>query len=220
VARKKSIANTDPIDPNGLSTNDPPAEEPAFVTARDFEQIMANAPPDPPAPPPPPPPAPSTDALEERMRRLEESITNLARMQREPAPPPPGQSVMGAAQALVQAGRHLLPPVQLSAAPPPGQAGRLWFFTDMLAELQAIYFMYVDPRYRLSWVGRLVPPLLLVLFLASEWWVKYAFCGLGALPFVHKPIELMLCYLMYKVVSLEARYYRQTSPDLPPSLRL
>jgi hypothetical protein len=218
VARTKSISNADPIDPNGLPTSEPVPEEPAFVTAQDFERMMADAPPDPPPPLPPTPPA--TEALEERMRKLEEAITNLSRMQREPAPPPPGQSVMGAAQALVHVGRHLLPPVPLSAGAQPGQAGRLWYFTDMLAELQAIYFMYVDPRYRLSWVGRIVPPLLLVLFLASEWWIKYAFCGLGALPFVHKPIELALCYLMYKVVSMEARYYRQTAPDLPPSLRL
>lgn len=219
MARKKNTSNGDPLDPNGLATNGP-SEEPAFVTKQDFDLIMSSAPPDPPPPPEPPPAPPAADAMEERLRKLEESITRLAQMQREPSAPPSGQSVMGAAQALVQAGRHLLPPVQLSAAPPPGQPGRFWFFTDILAELQATYFMYVDPRYRLSWVGRIVPPALLVLFLLSEWWVKYAFCGIGALPFVHKPIELMLCYLMYKVVSMEARYYRQTAPDLPPSLRL
>lgn len=217
MARKKSISNAEPIDPNGLPTSEPVPEEPAFVTAQDFERMMADAPPDPPPPPLPSPP-PSTEAMEERMRKLEEAITNLARMQREPAPPPPGQSVIGAAQALVQVGRHLLPPVPLSTGAHPGQAGRLWYFTDMLAELQAIYFMYVDPRYRLSWVGRIVPPLLLVLFLTSGWWVQYSFCGVGAL--VSKPIELALCYLMFKVVSMEARHYRQTAPDLPPSLRL
>jgi hypothetical protein len=219
VARKKTVSNADPLDPNGLATNGPADDEPAFVTKQDFDLMMSNAPPDPPPPPPPPPPVDS--GLEERMRKLEESISKLAQMQREPAAAPTGQSVMGAAQVLVQAGRHLLPPVPLSSSgPPPGQAGRLWFFTDLLAEMQAVYFMYVDPRYRLSWVGRIVPPVLLVLFLLSEWWVKYAFCGVGALPFVNKPIELMLCYLMYKVVTMEARYYRQTAPDLPPSLRL
>ena len=85
MARKKTVSNPDPLDPNGLATNGPPAEEPAFVTKQDFDLMMSGAPPDPPPPPQPPPP-PIDTAMEERMRRLEESISKLAQMQRETDP--------------------------------------------------------------------------------------------------------------------------------------
>ncbi len=165
------------------------------------------------------PPPPEIDSLEERMRRLEQAITSLAAMQPPPQPATP-PSMLSAANMLVEASRKLMPPVYLDAGPRPGQPGRFWLITDTLAELQAIYYMYVDPRYRLSWLGRIIPPTLLVLFCTTDWWVKYALCGLGALPLVDKPIQLLLAYLLYKIVGLEARHYRQTAPDLPPSLRL
>ncbi|MFO0844292.1 MAG: DUF1553 domain-containing protein [Gemmataceae bacterium] len=157
------------------------------------------------------PPPPATEALEERMRKIEEAITNLSRLQREPAPPPPGQSVMGAAQALVQVGRHLLPPVPLSSGPQPGQAGRLWYFTDMLAGAGGL--LHVRRSALPTVVGR----------------ADRAPGPAGAVPgqrvvdqvrlLRHRALAVRpqadraaLCYLMYKVVTMEAHYYRQTAP--------
>jgi hypothetical protein len=96
--------------------------------------------------------------------------------------------------------------------------GWFWIVREVVAELQAMFYMYVDPRYRLSWIGRIVPAVLLAAFLTSGWWVGWLPCGVGTL--LHKPIELVLCYGMFKTLGHEARRYRETAPDLPQGLRL
>ncbi|MFM7150774.1 MAG: hypothetical protein ACKO23_13110 [Gemmataceae bacterium] len=85
-------------------------------------------------------------------------------------------------------------------------------------ELQAIYYMYVDPRYRMSWFGRFVPLALLVLFATSSWWLSFFACGL--LTWMTKPVDLVLLYFLFKILGVEATHYRETAPDLPPGLRL
>ena len=203
----------DPAGPPPDGLPGPAPQAPAPAASPDFDLALA------PAGPPPEP-------LEERIRRLEEAVDQLGQLQaleqrvadrvatqlrREPpAPAPaPAPSVLASAAALVDAGRQLLP----SAEPPPRpgpHGGWLWLLREALTELQATFYMYVDPRYRLSWIGRVVPPVLLVLFVFSSWW-------LGTL--LVKPVELLLCYGLFKVVGVEARRYRETAPDLPPHLR-
>jgi hypothetical protein len=88
-----------------------------------------------------------------------------------------------------------------------------------MAEGRAIVRMYVDPRYRLSWSGRFVPLILAVAFLTSCWWVPLASIPIFG-TVIDKIIDLALGFVLFKVLSHEARRYRQTSPDLPPTLRL
>jgi hypothetical protein len=94
-----------------------------------------------------------------------------------------------------------------------------WFFFDAYAELRAIFRMFVDPRYPMSWTSRLVPIALALLLLTSGYWAPgAAIPGIGTL--IDKLIDLPLAFLFFKVLSHEARRYRQTSPDLPLGLRL
>jgi hypothetical protein len=37
---------------------------------------------------------------------------------------------------------------------------------------------------------------------------------------LNKVIDLVLAFLLFKVLGHEARRYRETAPDLPPTLRL
>jgi hypothetical protein len=37
---------------------------------------------------------------------------------------------------------------------------------------------------------------------------------------VDKVVDLVLAYLLWKILSHEARRYRQSAPDLPPTMRL
>ena len=130
-------------------------------------------------------------------------------------------SILAKASALGAVGKHLLttmvmPAVSSAMSPGPAATGRPparpWAIREIFAEIQAIFYMYVDPRYRLSWPGRVVSPVLLGLFLTTGWWVPYSlFC---------KPIEILLCFSLIKLLSYEASRYRDTAPDLPPSLRL
>lgn len=125
-------------------------------------------------------------------------------------------------------GRRLLAPSAPSASPPrtdglasmiPPGVRRTWVLLDALTELRAIYWMFFDPRYRLSWTARFAPLVILGLLLTSLYWMPAT-----ALPFVgmviDKVVDLALAYVLYKLLSYEARRYRETAPDLPPSLRL
>ncbi len=81
--------------------------------------------------------------------------------------------------------------------------------------------MFVDPRYNLGWLARLVPLVLLVAILTSLIWIP----GIHLMPdwiaqLVSKIIDLILAYFFFKILIREARRYRETAPDLPPSLRL
>lgn len=244
MARKKrngldaADAAGDPDTPDPGWPGDEAAHEPSF------DLVAADPPPEPPPPPPPTAivvPAASLAPLEDRVRRLEDSLGRLQTLdgleqrladrlqsiQRDPpaaAPPaaPPAPGVLDAARALVSVGRTLLPtdpgPARPAGAPRPSGPSREWLLQNVIAELQAVYFMYVDPRYQMSWLGRLLPPALLLAFLFSGWWLTLTTCGLGTL--VNKPIDLALCYALFKVVAYEARRYRETAPDLPPHLRL
>jgi hypothetical protein len=170
-----------------------------------------------------PMPAPETllVPLEERLRRVEEALTRLAELQApavehdrrgqvttHPAAP---ASVLSRAAAL-------LPALSLGPRPSSGPSSRAGLLRDALAELQAIYYMFVDPRYRLSGFGRFTPLVLLALFLTSSWWLGLMTCGVVA--FFDPVVKLALSFVLFKVLGMEARRYRESAPDLPAHLRL
>jgi hypothetical protein len=165
-------------------------------------------------------------ALEERVRRLEATIAQLqntqpleeritrevaARLESQVGPRSPNSSDL-----LLGAGKKLL-----SAEPGSGThrapGRRAWLLADLWVEMRCIMRLLVDPRYRLSWETRLFVPLVILGFVLS--W----FCLSGLLfvgPLLDKVIGLVLAFILYKILNREARRYRETSPDLPASLRL
>jgi hypothetical protein len=188
--------------------------------------------------------------LEERVRHLEEAVAVLQdtraleervveRVTAKVAPTP-ANGVRDSAGLLLEAGRQILPgavAVLASAArpdeaatPPPTPAPappprRPWLLWDIYAELRAIVRMYLDPRFRLTWSARL-GPLILLSALATSWlWLpgvsllnKVSVDILGTLCV--KVVDLLLAFVLFKIVHGEVTRYRTTSPDLPPSLRL
>jgi hypothetical protein len=195
---------------------------------------------------PPPVAVPvETLSLEQRVRRLEEALSSLQQQRagetRVTAPPANPPSIPTA--VLLDAGKRLLGAAAqaVTATPPPDAAGGtaapgpargagpsaaapmrvLWLLWDAWAEARVIVRMFVDPRYRLPWSARVLPLLLLAAFLIDKkYWVPGA-----QIPFLgdvifSKIIDLLLAFVLFKWLGHEARRYRQTSPDLPPSLRL
>jgi hypothetical protein len=202
------------------------------------------------AEPPEPRLAPSDDGrvlLEERIRRLEEALTQLHEMKerqaREPAPPtalvapvaqivaPPTAPITttpndAASSFLFHVGNQMLSSAPLPTMTHPVQESRFgagmrwtWLFFDAYAEVRVLLRMFVDPRYQMSWTSRLVPIVLGLLLLTSGYWAPgTSLPGVGTL--IDKLIDLPLAFLFFKVLSHEARRYRQTSPDLSHVLRL
>ena len=93
----------------------------------------------------------------------------------------------------------------------------------MFAEARAIPRMYFDPRYRMTWVGRVLPIVLLVAFFFPDYALAiFPLVGplLAKISLLVKVVELLIAYVLFKVLAHEARRYRETSPDIPPSMRL
>jgi hypothetical protein len=182
------------------------AEEPEASPAENDREL-------PPVPSPPP-------ELEERVRRLEDI---LAGMQHSPSgiqETPP--------QLPPEAPAPELPPVPPDAVPLPSPASPPWLSPglfpshrwlpfEMLAEFRAMIRMYLDPRYRLTWQTRLLPPVILFGMFLS-WWLFTSIAVIGFL--LDRAIFLVLAYALFKVLTREATRYRMTSPDIPPSMRL
>ena len=232
--------------PNGEAAA-PSPEPPRAETVDPGPSLAAAAVPPPPAAPvwrdlpvasvlPPVAPllAPSAaDPFEDRIRRLEAELVRLRNLPAPPhvaAPPAPEHQVQTQPPGRFwnDLGKRLIAPSGPVAAPPPPPAGlasmvpagvrRTWLILDALTELRAIYWMFFDPRYRLSWLARLAPLVIGALILTSSFWMPGA-----AIPFVgpviDKVADLILAYGLYKYLSYEARRYRETAPDLPPGLR-
>ena len=165
--------------------------------------------------------------LDERLVRLEQALEKLQQIEErlalrapEPAPPPVtgGPTLLGGAASLLS-GAALLVPASLGGrsakAPPPGS------FADIIAELRASYLMFVDPRYNLTWLGRIAPLVLLLMFLLPKWWVPLNWLLPDPFQWLYLSIgQLLASFFLFKVVVHEARRYRATAPDLPPSLRI
>ncbi len=199
-----------------------PPHEPVLAPPSHHDLVMGATPP--PAPVAVVAPELPLAPLEERIRRLEEMLSHLESLQGRQAErggavqPAPGPTVLGQARAILDAGRHLLPDLPPGNVRAPGPRG--WLLWEMIAEVRAMACMYLDPRYRLPWYGYVLPPILFVAYLLSYYWVPFTSL-LGKLSWLLTvPVDLVTLYALFKILSHEARRYRQTAPDLPPSLRL
>ena len=128
---------------------------------------------------------------------------------------------------LVELGRRLLgvatPPPPRTLGPRPTGKRPGWLLLEIFAEARAIPRMYFDPRYRMTWVGRILPIVLLVAFFFPDYAVSiFPLVGplLAKITLLMKVVELVIAYVLFKVLAHEARRYRETSPDIPASMRL
>src|SRR5207248_10819663 len=119
------------------------------------------------------------------------------------------------------AAQHL--PTQPEGGPPAdpgtpaGERTKRWLPFELVAEMRVMARMYLDPRYRLTWQTRVLPPVFLFGMFLS--WLLIS--GIPVVGFLFDRVFfLVLAYMLFKVLIREATRYRMTSPDLPPSLRL
>jgi hypothetical protein len=167
------------------------------------------------------------EALEERVRQLEDAVAAMhdTRLLEERVAERVAERIHGnlthapssAAGILIDAGHHLFPATADSMNNEfayPGASTNVdpgprppWLLLEIYEEFRAIYWMFLDPRYRLSWTGRIAP--LAILFVLFSSWLF-----LGSFPWslIDKVLSLVLIVVLYKVLSREARRYRQMAP--------
>jgi hypothetical protein len=181
--------------------------------------------------------APEADAsLEQRVRRLEDAVAQLQdtrqvedRIVERLAQRRTETAVRDSAGMFLDAGKQLLPvaagmirsetrTAEAQARGTAPQVRRSWLLFDLLAEARSMVRMFVDPRYRMTWPGRLVLPVLGVLLLVTLWELG----SLSDLSFVklimailEKLADLLLAFVAYKVLAREVSRYREQIPDAP-----
>jgi hypothetical protein len=173
-------------------------------------------------------------ALEQRVRRLEDAVAVLQdtcpleerivervsrRLKRRSSD---GLQESG---GVLNAGRQLLPAAvelirnkadEAERRASAGQPGRPWLLFDVYAELRTMVRMFLDRRYRPTWPARLIPPALLVLILTSWVWLPVpSILGTTILTLLDKTVDVVLAFAAFKILSREARRYRELVADLP-----
>lgn len=181
-------------------------------------------------------------SLEQRVRRLEDALAILQDTRQleervvervaERVTHIPDYPVRDSAKVLLSAGRQLLPAAlgvlqakaqaaERSAYPPPPPEERRWLVLEFYAEARSVVRMFLDPRYRthLTWTTRIVPVVVLVFVLTSQWAMPWNLVPvLGSV--LDKAVAFVLAFFVYKILAREARRYRETVTDLsriPPT---
>jgi hypothetical protein len=98
-----------------------------------------------------------------------------------------------------------------SAAPSGGMlSAKSWLLTDLIQEIRTFFVMFLDHRYRTSWLTRLVPIVAFVLFVLS--WIFMH----GSVPFLGSlfdyALDFFLVVVVYKTLQREAERYRALIP--------
>ena len=84
-----------------------------------------------------------------------------------------------------------------------GGMRRTYLFFETLTELRAMWCMYTDPRYRMSWVGRLVPLGLALFILVSAFLVPGSQLVVAG-TFIDKIADVIPAYILFKLLTYEA----------------
>ncbi len=175
------------------------------------------------------------ESLEQRVRRLEDAVAILQdtrqledrvcervakRVHRDSA-----HAIQESAGAIADAGRKILPTAlgmlgaKADSAEQEHQSSssflrRPWLLFDAYAEARSMVRMYFDPRYRMSWQARTVPLILLVALLTSGFWLPGTSIPVMGSIF-DKLVDIVLAFLAFKILSREARRYREVIADIP-----
>jgi hypothetical protein len=163
---------------------------------------------------------PGSPGLETRVCRLEDAVASLQDTQpmEERIVERVSSRLEDRSGSLLRTGRRLLPAaigvlnaqadiVHQPASPLSEGSRAKWFLIEIYAEARLVVRMYLDRRYRMSWAGLVIPPILIVAIAVSWYWLPgTSLPVLGTI--VDKSVDLLLAFVVFKVLSREARRYR------------
>jgi hypothetical protein len=180
-------------------------------------------------------PSPAPPPLEQRVQQLEDAVAQLqqteqleervaSRVSERVSKTVPVAQPAAPTAFFVRPPQALLPvPVTTihqslpegATQPANGPPGLRAFF-DVLADLRAVWRMYVDPRYRVTWSARVIAPVLVVAIFTSWIWVPVAAWLPSMLGTLYiKLADLLLAFFLCRILIREARRYRDAFPDTP-----
>jgi hypothetical protein len=84
-----------------------------------------------------------------------------------------------------------------------------WTLFEILAELKTLFWTLFDRRYHMAWVTRFITITLLVLMMTSDWWAPFATYNNFVSRLWDKLIDLVICLVMFMVLSFETRRYKE-----------
>ncbi len=145
-------------------------------------------------------PTPSEEQLADRLLQiiLAKTAEHRAANGAAPAGLVPPEKMYGAAK-----------PIPPEIGLPNGQSLWKFFVAGILGEIKTVARMYFDPRYRLSRVGQIGVPVLLVLYVANYFFWNFT-CALPIVPQVAERIMYIpLTLALYKVLVREVARYRE-----------
>jgi hypothetical protein len=155
-------------------------------------------------------------ALEQRVQRLENAVAALQERSAPEATLSQVNAFAKASEPSVQndKARTGEPPethTETYAERPAYQTPRLrppWLLLDLYLDAKAMVRMFFDRRYQVAWTTRAVVIFFLVMILTSYWWFPLSW-GVPVLGYyLDKIVDFILAFLVYKVLSREARRYR------------
>jgi len=139
-------------------------------------------------------------------------MTEAPETNSDPAPAPAPMAAMAPEPPLAAV-------AALAPAPALSPTRRGWFVFECLYDLRNVLRMIGDPRYRMTWLGRLLPFAFLAFFILSDMDSLKAFFPWNLVPAVgwllNKAIVLLFGFVTFKVLLREIRRYRETIPDAP-----
>jgi hypothetical protein len=122
-----------------------------------------------------------------------------------------------------------LAPIPIAPSPPPRSGWRSWFVIQSLRQglnnFRLFVRMYVDPRYHMTLLGRLVPLAFLFFLVFSDWdWRVFQIIFAWNLipvfgPIINKLLLVLFAWVTVRVLGREMRRYQDTIPDVPEALR-
>lgn len=152
--------------------------------------------------------------VEQRLRRLESAVAALQDTQLmeervadrvvQKSKRSPLSALRDTATVVVDAGKALVPKAS-STTPPAENAG--WLLVDLWSEVRTFGRMLFDHRYPFSYAGRFGPVIIIC---------AYVFCWLfmggvfGSL--LERVIDIVLAFILYKIMSREVQRYRAMFP--------
>jgi hypothetical protein len=166
------------------------------------------------------------EALEQRVRRLEDAVAAIqdtqlmedrvvervcARVERAPFPP-----LRESAGMVVTAARMLMPKTvdsvpgdgaaAASADGAPTDAGRPWMIVGVLNELRWMLRMLTDYRYRMTWTGRSVLVVAIIVCVLS-WFMISGLPVVGGL--IDRVVLILAAVVTYKAMTREVARYQE-----------